>query len=91
MPDWENAFHGGTQSVAADSAQLGTELDTNPLLRNDKQLRLFCFIVKGDIDQELNSGAMRYDWEQVQALARELGNDEMAVSRPGSARLGGLL
>ena len=60
--------------LPAISAQLGTELDTNPLLRNDKQLRLFCFIVKGDINQELNSGAMRHDWEQVQALARELGN-----------------
>ena len=58
------------------AAQLGTELETNPLLLNDKQLRMFCFIVKGDIDQELNSGAMRYDWEQVQALARELGNEK---------------
>ena len=58
------------------AAQLGTELETNPLLLNDKQLRMFCFIVKGDIDQELNSGAMRYDWEQVQALAGELGNEK---------------
>ena len=56
------------------SAQLGEELNTNPLLLNDKQLRMFCFIVKGDIDAELNSGAMRDDWEQVQALARELDN-----------------
>jgi CHAT domain-containing protein/tetratricopeptide (TPR) repeat protein len=58
------------------SAQLAAELDTNPLLRSDKQLRMFSFIVKGDIDSEINSGAMRYDWEQVQALARELNNAE---------------
>ena len=56
------------------SAQLRTELDTNPLLASDKQLRMFSFIVKGDIDSEINSGAMRYDWEQVQALAHELDN-----------------
>ena len=54
------------------SAQLGEELNTSPLLLNDRQLRLFCFIVKGDIDAELNSGEMRDDWQQVQALAREL-------------------
>src|SRR5208283_5379435 len=58
------------------SAQLTAELDTNPLLRSDKQLRMFSFIVKGDIDSEINSGAMRYDWEQVQALAHELNNAE---------------
>jgi tetratricopeptide (TPR) repeat protein len=61
-------------SLPAISAQLAAELDTNPLLLNDKKLRMFCFVVKGDIDSELNSGAMRHDWEQVQALARELGN-----------------
>jgi CHAT domain-containing protein len=56
------------------SAQLTEELDTNPLLLNDKQLRMFCFIVKGDLDTELNSGAMRHDWEQVHELAGELEN-----------------
>ena len=61
-------------SLPAFSAQLATELDTNPLLLNDKQLRMFCFIVKGDIDTELNSGAMRQDWEQVQELAGDLGD-----------------
>ena len=56
---------------------LGSACDrigTNPLLLNDKQLRMFCFIVKGDIDTELNSGAMRQDWEQVQELAGDLGD-----------------
>ena len=35
---------------------------------------MFCFIVKGDIDTETNTGAMRQDWEQVQTLARDLGD-----------------
>jgi hypothetical protein len=60
--------------LPAISAQLAAELDRNPLPLHDKELRMFGFIVKGDIDSELNSGAMRHDWEQVQALARELGN-----------------
>lgn len=56
------------------SAQLARELDTNRFLRTDKQLRMLCFIVKGDIDGEMNSDAMRNDWEQVEALSKELGN-----------------
>lgn len=63
-------------SLPVISAELSAELDANPLLQSDKQLRMFGFIVKGDIDSEINSGAMRYDWEQVQALARELNNAE---------------
>ena len=61
-------------NLPAISTQLAAELDRNPLLLNDRQLRMFCLIVKGDVDSELNSNAMRRDWEQVQALARELGN-----------------
>ena len=61
-------------TLPAISTQLAAELETNSLLLNDKQLRMFCLIVKGDVDSELNSNAMRHDWEQVQALARELGN-----------------
>jgi tetratricopeptide (TPR) repeat protein len=48
-------------------------LDNNPLLQADKRLRLFCLIVKGDIDGEIEAGAMREDWRDVQALASELG------------------
>lgn len=58
------------------SAQLAAELDSNPLLQTDKQLRMFCLIVKGDIDGELQSREMRQDWEQVQALAEELGDSK---------------
>jgi CHAT domain-containing protein len=58
------------------SHQLAQELDTSQLLRTDKQLRMFCLIVKGDIDGEMNSAAMRDDWAQVEALAKLLGNSK---------------
>lgn len=57
------------------SAQLANELASNPLLQSDKNLRMFCLIVKGDVDGEINAAAMREDWQQVAALARDLGND----------------
>jgi len=56
------------------SARLDRELETNPILKQNKPLRMFCLMVKGDIDQEVDSRAMRADWVQVQALASELGD-----------------
>lgn len=35
---------------------------------------MFCLIVKGDIDQEIDTRAARRDWEQVGALAQNLGD-----------------
>jgi CHAT domain-containing protein len=65
---------GDQQTLPAMTAQLAEALEDDPLLQNDKELRMFCFIVKGDIDTETNTGAMRQDWVQVQTLAQELGN-----------------
>ncbi|HEX7362229.1 MAG TPA: CHAT domain-containing tetratricopeptide repeat protein [Bryobacteraceae bacterium] len=56
------------------SAKLGTELESNALLKSDKQLRMFCLMVKGDIDLEIDTRTARRDWEQVQALAHSLGD-----------------
>jgi len=56
------------------SAQLESDLDNIPVLRTDKQLRLFCLIVKGDIDTEIDASAMRDDWGRIQSLAKELGD-----------------
>jgi len=64
------------QTLPQVSAQLAEALDDDLLLQNDKQLRMFCLIVKGDIDTETNTGAMRQDWEQVMALARDLGDSK---------------
>src|ERR1700674_5247748 len=62
------------QTLPMVSAQLAEALEDDPLLLNDKELRMFFFIVKGDIDTETNTGAMRQDWEQVQTLAQDLGD-----------------
>ncbi len=62
------------ETLPAVAAELADELEDNPLLQNDKDLRMFCLIVKGDIDSETTTGAMKQDWEQVQKLAQELGN-----------------
>ena len=62
------------RNLPSTSAELGTELDTNPILQTDKQLRMFCLIVKGDLDEELDPRTMRKDFEQVQALAHDLGD-----------------
>jgi CHAT domain-containing protein len=66
----------GDQTLPLVSAQLAGELDNDPLLHNDRRLRMFCLIVKGDIDAETNTAAMRDDWRQVQMLAQELGDSK---------------
>ncbi len=41
---------GDQQTLPAVAAQLAEALEDDPLLQNDKELRMFCLIVKGDID-----------------------------------------
>jgi CHAT domain-containing protein len=83
--DWRNALYAhlgrirarvAQRKLAATSSELAAELEENPLLQADKELRMFCLIVKGDIDGEIDSGAMHRDWEQVQTLARDLGDSK---------------
>ena len=62
------------RALPATVAWLTSELEENPLLQHDKQLRLFCLIAKGDIDSEIDAGAMREDWQEVQDLALQLGD-----------------
>lgn len=64
------------KSMLATSLQLSELLASNSILQTDKHLRLFCWIVKGDLDTAINTGAMRRDWEEVQALAKEVGNQQ---------------
>src|SRR5882672_7755975 len=59
------------------SEELGTELDKNPLLQSDKGLRLFCLMVLGDIDGELDAAPMRRDWEAALKLAQDLGDKKL--------------
>jgi len=54
------------------SEELGTDLDNNPLLQSDNELRLFCLIVRGDIDGEIDAVPMRRDWEAALKVAQAL-------------------
>src|SRR6266481_4668549 len=56
------------------SEELGTELDKNPLLQSDNELRLFCLMVRGDIDGEIDAVPMRRDWEAALKVAQALGD-----------------
>jgi len=62
------------RSLPEMSEQLGDELDQDPLLRTDDELRLFCLIVRGDIDAELDAAPMRRDWEAALKLAQTRGD-----------------
>src|SRR5260221_4265755 len=54
------------------SEELGVELDKNPLLQSDKELRLFCLMVLRDIDGEIDAAPMRRDWEARLKLAQTI-------------------
>src|SRR5713226_510316 len=56
------------------SEELGAELDNNPLLQSDNELRLFCLMVRGDIDGEIDAVPMRRDWEEALKIAKALGD-----------------
>ena len=65
------------------SYMLDQELATNPLLQSDKELRMFCLVVKGDFDGESDTPAMRRDWTEVVSLARALGNTKWEYRAQG--------
>jgi CHAT domain-containing protein len=59
------------------SEELGNELENNPLVQSDKELRLFCLMVLGDIDGEIDAAPMRRDWEAALKLAEVLGDKKL--------------
>jgi len=61
-------------SLPETSQELGKELETNPLLKSDNELRLFCLTVLGDIDGEIDAAPMRRDWEAALKVAQALGD-----------------
>ena len=65
------------------SYMLDQELAENPLLQSDKELRMFCLIVKGDFDGESDATAMRRDWTEVASLAQALGNTKWQYRAQG--------
>jgi CHAT domain-containing protein len=65
------------------SYMLDQELAANPLLQSDKELRMFCLIVKGDFDGESDTPAMRRDWTEVASLAQALGGTQWQYRAQG--------
>jgi len=72
------------------SAFLAEKVKT-PLVQDDPTLRLWCFGVKGDVDDEINPAAAKEDWEQVGILARALGQKQWANRANGELGLVGFL
>jgi CHAT domain-containing protein len=65
------------------SYKLSQELAANPILQSDKRIRMFCLIVKGDFDGEIDVPAMRRDWTEVVGLAKDLGDTKWQYRAQG--------
>ena len=68
------------------SRYLAEELQT-PLLRNDKDLRLWCLIAKGYTDIEIDYRATKRDWLEAREIAENLGQDQWVTRADGELGL----
>ena len=64
-----------TMSFVDLSRYLGEQLQS-PLLKDDKELRLWCLIAKGYTDIELDYRATKQDWLEAKEIAKSLGQDQ---------------
>ena len=64
-----------TLNLPQTSLDLAAVLE-DPVVQGDDALKLRCLLVKGDIDHEIDPAAARKDWEEVQALAKKLGDKQ---------------
>jgi CHAT domain-containing protein len=62
----------GTLSLEEASSLLRHELDL-PVMKEDRELRLWCLVSKGYIDLNLNPVLAKRDWMEAQKLAHALG------------------
>lgn len=74
-----------TMSFVDLSRFLGEQLQS-PMMKNDKDLRLWCLIAKGYTDIEIDYRAAKRDWLEAQEIATRLGQNQW-VSR-ASGELG---
>jgi CHAT domain-containing protein len=65
---------------------LGEQLQT-PIVKEDKELRLWCLIAKGYTDIEIDYRATKRDWLEVQELANELGAKQWVTRASGELGL----
>ena len=63
----------------------------NPIVQNDKKLRLWCLIAKGYTDIEIDYRASKRDWLEAQAIAKTLGEDQWVTRASGELGLIGFL
>jgi tetratricopeptide (TPR) repeat protein len=55
------------------SVYLGREL-LNPVVQSDPKLKLRCMVTKGEVDLEIDPATSQKVWEEVQTLAKSLGD-----------------
>jgi CHAT domain-containing protein len=63
----------------------------NPIVQNDKKLRLWCLIAKGYTDIEIDYRASKRDWLEAQDIAKTLGEDQWVTRASGELGLIGFL
>src|SRR5579859_2513869 len=68
------------------SRYLGEQLQS-PLVKQDKELRLWCLIAKGYTDIEIDYRATKRDWLEVRDLAKSLGQDQWVTRANGELGL----
>src|ERR1700722_7917898 len=59
----------------------------NPIVQNDKRLRLWCLVAKGYTDIEIDYRATKKDWLGAQEIATELGEKQWATRASGELGL----
>lgn len=77
-----------TAPLADVSQEIATDLD-DPVVVKDPKLRLRALTVKGDIDLEWDVDAAQQSWQQVQQIARELGEKGWEVMIVDTVRVSG--
>ena len=75
-----------TMSFVDLSRFLGEELQ-NPIVKNDKEIRLWCLIAKGYTDIEIDYRATKRDWLEAQEIAKSLGQDQWVTRANGELGL----
>lgn len=68
------------------SRYLGEQLET-PVLKEDKELRLWCLIAKGYTDIEIDYRATKRDWLEARDLAKSLGKNQWVTRANGELGL----
>src|SRR5215472_16627699 len=64
-----------------------SQLLEDPLVKNDKKLRLWCLIAKGYTDIEIDYRATKRDWLEAKEVAKGMGQDQWVTRANGELGL----